>query len=141
MLVGRPLDCLSICRLWVQLASGLILCCVPQLGIPTANIPVDGLSIGGHEDVASGVYFGWAGLDFVRTEGDAEAGKDHEGASRNADVGEAAVESGGRHDDDDVREASGRVFPMVMSIGWNPFYKNTVRSVVGIVCAKHAVAC
>lgn len=25
--------------------------------------------------------------------------------------------------------SEGAVFPMVMSIGWNPFYKNTVRSV------------
>jgi len=23
-----------------------------------------------------------------------------------------------------------KIYPMVMSIGWNPFYKNTVRSVV-----------
>jgi riboflavin kinase len=34
----------------------------PQLGIPTANIPISGLTVGGHEDVASGVYYGWAGL-------------------------------------------------------------------------------
>lgn len=26
-------------------------------------------------------------------------------------------------------ESKGAVYPMVMSIGWNPFYKNTVRSV------------
>jgi riboflavin kinase len=26
-------------------------------------------------------------------------------------------------------EEKGAVYPMVMSIGWNPFYKNTVRSV------------
>ncbi|KAI9761540.1 MAG: hypothetical protein M4579_000931 [Chaenotheca gracillima] len=65
-----------------------------ELGIPTANIPVAGLSVGGHEDVESGVYFGWAGLVHDK--------------------------SGGRTAD---------VYPMVMSIGWNPFYKNTVRSV------------
>ena len=34
-----------------------------ELGIPTANIPIEGLSVGGREDVQSGVYFGWAGLD------------------------------------------------------------------------------
>ncbi|KAL8715898.1 MAG: hypothetical protein Q9220_000565 [cf. Caloplaca sp. 1 TL-2023] len=34
-----------------------------DLGIPTANIPLAGLSVGGHEDVESGVYFGWAGVD------------------------------------------------------------------------------
>lgn len=65
-----------------------------QLGIPTANIPISGLSVGGHEDVASGVYYGWAGLSSSPATGDVPA-----------------------------------VYPMVMSIGWNPFYKNTVRSV------------
>ena len=34
-----------------------------ELNIPTANIPVEGLSVGGTEEVESGVYFGWAGLD------------------------------------------------------------------------------
>ena len=33
-----------------------------ELGIPTANIPIDGLNVGGREDVESGVYFGWARL-------------------------------------------------------------------------------
>ncbi|KAI9818935.1 MAG: riboflavin kinase [Pycnora praestabilis] len=65
-----------------------------ELGIPTANIPIAGLSVGGHKDVESGVYYGWAGLG-----GKEEFGK------------------------------QGKVYPMVMSIGWNPFYKNTVRSV------------
>jgi riboflavin kinase len=65
-----------------------------QLGIPTANIPISGLSVGGHSDVASGVYYGWAGLSPSPATSNKSA-----------------------------------VFPMVMSIGWNPFYKNTVRSV------------
>ena len=34
-----------------------------ELQIPTANIPVEGLNVGGCESVESGVYFGWAGLD------------------------------------------------------------------------------
>lgn len=67
-----------------------------QLGIPTANIPISGLSVGGNENITSGVYYGWAGL------------------SPNAALDDPA---------------SPAVFPMVMSIGWNPFYKNTVRSV------------
>ncbi|KAL9000713.1 MAG: hypothetical protein Q9169_000749 [Polycauliona sp. 2 TL-2023] len=72
-----------------------------ELGIPTANIPLAGLSVGGHQEVESGVYYGWAGVDVdaqgMRIQGDGEA--------------------------------KGGVWPMVMSIGWNPFYKNTVRSV------------
>ena len=59
-----------------------------ELQIPTANIPIAGLSVGGLTAVDSGVYFGFASLSSTRA-----------------------------------------VYPMVMSIGWNPFYKNTVRSV------------
>lgn len=62
-----------------------------ELGIPTANIPIEGLSVGGCADVESGVYFGYASIKL----GDAEP----------------------------------EVFPQVMSIGWNPYYKNEVRSV------------
>lgn len=50
--------------------------------------------MGGNEDVASGVYYGWAGLS-----------------------------------PSPATRESPAVYPMVMSIGWNPFYKNTVRSV------------
>ncbi|CAD0096906.1 unnamed protein product [Aureobasidium vineae] len=60
-----------------------------ELGIPTANIPLSGLTVGGHDDIESGVYYGYCSLSsFPST-----------------------------------------VFPQVMSIGWNPFYKNSVRSV------------
>ncbi|KZF21525.1 riboflavin kinase [Xylona heveae TC161] len=69
-----------------------------DLGIPTANIPIDGLSVGGNSDVESGIYYGWAGLE------DPPVAHDAPGLSRG-------------------------IFPMVMSIGWNPFYKNAVRSV------------
>ena len=71
-----------------------------ELGIPTANIPIAGLSVGGHEDVESGVYYGLAGV-----------GVDEEGK---------------------VQKGEGVVKEMVMSIGWNPFYKNSVRSVVSM---------
>ncbi|KAI9793288.1 MAG: riboflavin kinase [Piccolia ochrophora] len=74
-----------------------------ELGIPTANIPVSGLSVGGSTEVESGVYFGWAGL------------KKEEGQR-----GEAVGAAG---------EGKEKVYKMVMSIGWNPFYKNTNRSV------------
>lgn len=68
-----------------------------ELGIPTANIPLAGLSVGGHDEVESGVYYGWAGLNVD-------------------EKGEGTQEKGS-------------VWPMVMSIGFNPFYNNTVRSV------------
>ncbi|KAI9807939.1 MAG: hypothetical protein M1825_005245 [Sarcosagium campestre] len=62
-----------------------------ELGIPTANIPVSGLSVGGHEEIESGIYFGLASL---------------------------------KEDNKEVE-----IYQMVMSIGWNPYYKNTNRSV------------
>ncbi|KAL8681963.1 MAG: hypothetical protein Q9224_002058 [Gallowayella concinna] len=73
-----------------------------ELGIPTANIPLAGLSVGGHEEVESGVYFGWAGVN---------------------------VDDEGRRTDVEAKGKKEGVWPMVMSIGWNPFYKNSVRSV------------
>ncbi|KAF2719203.1 riboflavin kinase [Polychaeton citri CBS 116435] len=66
-----------------------------ELGIPTANIPISGLTVGGIDDIESGVYYGWAGL-----------------RAPSAPSSQSAA-----------------VYPMVMSIGWNPYYKNTVRSV------------
>ena len=70
-------------RNWTSLISG-------QLGIPTANIPPEGLST--YPDLPSGVYYGHVGLQFPAS-------------------------------------ASVEVFSSVLSIGYNPFYKNTVRSV------------
>ena len=61
--------------------------------------------MGGCEDLESGVYYGWAGVA-VDGEGRQESVKG---------------EGGG----------AGRVWEMVMSVGWNPFYKNSARSVVG----------
>ncbi|KAI9672941.1 MAG: riboflavin kinase [Caeruleum heppii] len=89
-----------------------------ELGIPTANIPVEGLSVGGHEEIQSGVYYGWAGLSLSRNE-----------ASEKTRPVEAR--NGGTVDEDSNANATAgdAVYPMVMSIGWNPFYKNTVRSV------------
>lgn len=78
-----------------------------ELGIPTANIPLAGLSVGGNEDVESGVYYGWAGVDIDDT-------------GLRKEKGGTAKEEGG----------AGGVWAMVMSIGWNPYYKNKVRSVV-----------
>ena len=86
-----------------------------ELGIPTANIPIAGLSVGGNEDVESGVYYGWAGVD-VDADGKRCGNGDGETEGKREGQGEAKVK--------------GNVWPMVMSIGWNPYYKNTKRSVV-----------
>lgn len=78
--------------------------------------------------IGNGIYFGYAGVDI-----DAQG-------RRIPPVGVLA--SGGKKDEPE----RGRVWPMVMSIGLNPFYKNNVRSVVsysfaysspGFLCGLH----
>ncbi|KAJ9605258.1 riboflavin kinase [Cladophialophora chaetospira] len=66
-----------------------------ELGIPTANIPSEGLS--SYPDLPSGVYYGFVGLSL----------------SPSPDTSSTSVQT----------------LPAVLSIGYNPFYKNTVRSV------------
>ncbi|RKU48604.1 hypothetical protein DL546_008724 [Coniochaeta pulveracea] len=71
-----------------------------ELGIPTANLPVDGPECASWLPSAdSGVYFGWASVSLPDESGE---------------FGDATDRW--------------RVYPMVMSIGYNPYYKNTVRS-------------
>ena len=86
-----------------------------ELGIPTANIPLTGLSVGGHDKVESGVYYGWAGIDVDK---DGKHISSHAG-----DGGERGI-----------------AWPMVMSIGFNPYYNNTVRSVVHLTNINQVVA-
>ncbi|KAL1875900.1 riboflavin kinase [Diaporthe australafricana] len=81
-----------------------------ELGIPTANLPVDATVTPWISDAKSGVYFGWASL---------ELGPDHPNYRSSGD---------GRFS----------IFPMVMSIGYNPFYNNTVRSAEVHVLDKFA---
>ncbi|KAM3509929.1 hypothetical protein MY11210_006119 [Beauveria gryllotalpidicola] len=72
-----------------------------ELGIPTANLPVDATLTPWIGDITSGVYFGYASLSLPPSH------PDHNPSSPSSAFS---------------------VFPMVMSIGYNPFYKNTVRS-------------
>jgi len=73
-----------------------------ELGIPTANLPVDASLTPWITDIPSGVYFGWAALHLDPSHPDyPSTHKLHNGFA---------------------------VYPMVMSLGYNPFYKNTVRS-------------
>ena len=71
-----------------------------ELGIPTANLPVDDATTPWISTMPSGVYFGWASLSLPAS---------HPNASP-------------------MPGSSFSLYPMVMSIGYNPFYKNTVRS-------------
>jgi riboflavin kinase len=72
-----------------------------QLGIPTANLPVDSSLTPWIAEATSGVYFGYASLALPSTHPDFDSSSSTRGY---------------------------QIYPMVMSIGYNPFYKNTVRS-------------
>ncbi|KAI0539087.1 hypothetical protein GGR58DRAFT_264926 [Xylaria digitata] len=85
-----------------------------ELGIPTANLPVDAAVAPWIADARSGVYFGWASLALPATHPDSTASTNH-----------------GNDDASSTLQATAsqfQIYPMVMSIGYNPFYKNTVRS-------------
>ncbi|KAK6458951.1 riboflavin kinase [Scheffersomyces xylosifermentans] len=77
-----------------------------ELGIPTANIPInDDLN-----QLETGIYYGWCKLT--------PCTKDDECKTRN-DGNEILFDHGKKLAGSDLQ-----VLPMVMSIGWNPFYDN-----------------
>ncbi|KAL5333436.1 riboflavin kinase-domain-containing protein [Aspergillus crustosus] len=81
-----------------------------ELGIPTANIPVNGLEEALPEELGVGVYFGVVALD-----------------PATAPFSDAAAEGTGEKDNE--RKANADILPAVLSIGYNPFYKNKTRSI------------
>lgn len=102
---------------------------LPKLGIPTANLPISGLDVGGHKDLENGVYYGFAGLNFTHAT-DASRAQQPKGASGSENADHRPL--GGGNNITHLTAPNSptpTVFPMVMSIGWNPFYKNEVRSV------------
>ncbi|KAG6062877.1 riboflavin kinase [Claviceps aff. humidiphila group G2b] len=85
-----------------------------ELGIPTANLPVDSTQTPWIDAIPSGVYFGYASLQNIPSS-HAESTSSSSSASASASSGPGIG-------------LEPALFPMVMSIGYNPFYKNTVRS-------------
>jgi len=73
-----------------------------ELGIPTANLDADALG-DALAALPTGIYLGWASVHVPGLEGDESGG------------------GGGG--------GSARVYKMVMSVGWNPFYKNERKTV------------
>ncbi|ODQ67579.1 riboflavin kinase [Nadsonia fulvescens var. elongata DSM 6958] len=90
-----------------------------DLGIPTANIPIDdfeSMNIG-----ETGIYFGW--VQVIPVSDDSLV----IGEIKSADEGTRQVEYNYGHglkEGVDVNVA----LPMVMSVGWNPFYHNKRKS-------------
>ncbi|KAJ7654502.1 riboflavin kinase [Mycena polygramma] len=82
-----------------------------ELGIPTANLPVDAATTLWIADIKAGVYFGWAGLRLPPNPNNSEL---------KAEPTDSA---------NDSKPTNGfSVYPMVMSIGSNKFYNTTTRS-------------
>ncbi|GJJ69599.1 riboflavin kinase [Entomortierella parvispora] len=79
-----------------------------DLGIPTANLPEDAIEAQ-HEHMITGIYYGWAQV-VVRN-------KSEESATSAASSTSSLATS-----------CPATVYPMVMSLGWNPFYKNEKKS-------------
>ncbi|KAF9697544.1 hypothetical protein EKO04_004499 [Ascochyta lentis] len=102
-----------------------------ELGIPTANIPLSGLSINGHSDLDSGIYYGFCTLDHSTIP------KSTTSTSVPSATDDKSVPSkSSSHAVLDLEYAASTpttsrspVYPTVLSIGYNPYYKNTTRSI------------
>ncbi|USP79622.1 Riboflavin kinase [Curvularia clavata] len=106
-----------------------------ELGIPTANIPLSGLSIGGHEDLDSGIYYGWCSLDPSTIP---SSTSDTTPSSANSSAPATPSSTSSTSSNHSVLDLSyptsalpsqGTIYPTVLSIGYNPYYKNTHRSI------------
>jgi riboflavin kinase len=83
-----------------------------ELGIPTANLPVDNNLTPWIGEIKSGVYFGWASLRLPPS---------HPNQSTPSSDTAATTTT-------PEERSRFSIYPMVMSIGYNRFYKNTARS-------------
>ncbi|KAH6956762.1 hypothetical protein HG530_002255 [Fusarium avenaceum] len=92
-----------------------------ELGIPTANLPVDEALTPWIADIPSGVYFGYASLALPTTHPE-HPSSNSSYTTPNSDTEDALLATAA------PAQSAFHIFPMVMSIGYNPFYKNTVRS-------------
>ncbi|KAG6304152.1 riboflavin kinase [Claviceps aff. purpurea] len=92
-----------------------------ELGIPTANLPVDSTQTPWIDAISSGVYFGYASLQTIPSSHAERTSSSSSSSSYSSSGPSAPAPVSGIGPEP-------ALFPMVMSIGYNPFYKNTVRS-------------
>lgn len=103
-----------------------------DLGCPTANLPSKVLSQeGGLIDAPTGVYFGYARILGEEEGGRGEEYEDKE--QKDKAVGSKSDESGVKSTSGNLTEQDFKVYPMVMSLGWNPFYANKTKTAVRAV--------
>ncbi|GMF28916.1 unnamed protein product [[Candida] boidinii] len=96
-----------------------------SIGIPTANVPIEDIPDKIGDDLETGVYFG-----YVKIINDSEAQDKHIGLRSD---GKTEVEFTYAKD---LTEGEDKnvILPMVMSIGWNPFFKNEKKT-----CELHII--
>lgn len=92
-------------------------------------------------DAPTGIYFGWA-----RLLSEDEGGRGHEYEDREKstkdDAGHGgAAEPSATSSSKPLSAADTRVHPMVMSLGWNPFYANKTKTAVSGLGAESLVVC
>lgn len=101
-----------------------------QLGIPTANIPITGLDVGGHTDLESGIFYGFAGISLVTASSNSAHAETPPNPKNDEENHKHIISPPQRPlQSQRVDGVEASIYPMVMSIGWNPFYQNEVRSV------------
>ncbi|KAG0004330.1 riboflavin kinase [Entomortierella chlamydospora] len=89
-----------------------------DLGIPTANLPEEAIAAQ-EEKMVTGIYYGWAQV-VVRTKPEHSSGL----VASERSIAESASSSTSSL----ATHCPATVHPMVMSLGWNPFYKNEKKS-------------
>ncbi|EUC29421.1 hypothetical protein COCCADRAFT_106539 [Bipolaris zeicola 26-R-13] len=104
-----------------------------ELGIPTANIPLSGLSIGGNEDLDSGIYYGWCTLDPSTIP--SSSSPPSNATTPSDSTPSAPPSTSSNHAVLDLNYPTSpapspqTIYPTVLSIGYNPYYKNSKRSI------------
>ena len=99
-----------------------------DLGCPTANLPSSVLRSNSELNSApTGVYFGYARILSESEGGRGEEYEDKEQKDKAAASTADKVDTG-KHGA--LKEEDFKVYPMVMSLGWNPFYANKTKTAV-----------
>ncbi|EDU49457.1 riboflavin kinase [Pyrenophora tritici-repentis] len=100
-----------------------------ELGIPTANIPLSGLSIGGHDTLDSGIYYGWCTLDTSTIPSQTSASSVPSATSDTSIPTRSSSHAVADLEYSSSTPTPSTVYPTVLSIGYNPYYKNEKRSI------------
>ncbi|KAF9335109.1 riboflavin kinase [Podila minutissima] len=94
-----------------------------DLGIPTANLPEEAIAEQ-EKDMVTGIYYGWAQV-VVKAHKDEPQ---HQLESSSSLSTSATALSPSSSTSSLATSCPATVYPMVMSLGWNPFYKNEKKS-------------